>query len=184
MWTPNIDNAVERACADLGFEPHRTGRPLRRAGEPARTPSRIPVLGTYVKFHGTVEAPDTLAFTDRQLIAPLSGPDLDALANLPRGRVVVFYGYAGADADLADLLDRVLADAREVHWFEPNEWADQQRIRGAFPAARGRIKFVPDWAISGTSDDTTRNMAAAFLEANVGARPGPELEPRRPSPPK
>jgi hypothetical protein len=162
VWTPNIDNAVERACADLGFEPHRTGRPLHERGNPLG-PLRDTRAGTYVKFHGTVKASGTLAFTDRQLIAPLSEPDLDALANLARGRVVIFYGYAGADADLADLLDRVLADAREVHWFEPNEWS-YERIREAFPAVRDRIKFVPDWAISGPSGDTTRNMAAAFLD--------------------
>jgi len=133
--------------------------------------------GTYVKFHGTVEAPSTLAFTDRQLIAPLPEPDLETLADLGRGRLVVCYGYAGADADLADLLDRVLAHAREVYWFEPGKWS-HDRIRQAFPAVRDRIKFVPDWGKARTSGEVTRDMAAAFLDLarQHGHAPDPGLE--------
>jgi hypothetical protein len=176
VWTPNVDDAIERACANVGFEPHRTGRPLHDPENPL-APLVDTGAGTYVKFHGTVEAPSTLAFTDRQLIAPLSEPDLEALADLARRRFVVFYGYAGADADLADLLDRVLADAREVRWFEPSKWS-YDRIREAFPAVRDRIKFVPDWGSSETSGDTTRDMAVAFLDLARahGLAPDPDLE--------
>lgn len=117
VWTPNIDDAVEHACGQLGFEPHRAGRPLRDPNNPL-DPLSQSGPGSYVKFHGTVEAPSTLAFTDRQLIAPLSYSDVDALAQLAVGKVVVFYGYAGADADLAELLDLVLATGRETYWFE------------------------------------------------------------------
>jgi SIR2-like domain len=177
VWTPNIDNAVERACASAGFEPHRAGRRPLRDRQNNLAPLADARAGTYVKFHGTVEAANTLAFTDRQLIAPLPEREVEALAELGRERLVVFYGYAGADADLADLLDRILVGARDVYWFEPSRWS-HDRIREAFPAARDRIKFVPNWESPRPGGDAMSDMAKAFLELarEHGHVPDPRLE--------
>lgn len=161
VWTPNIDDAVEAACRKLQFHPHRSGRSLRDSTSPL-DPLATTRAGTYVKFHGTVEAPNTLAFTDRQLIAPLSAEDIDNLTPLARGKIVVLYGYAGADADLADLLDRVFEDAREIHWFEPSKWS-HDLILQAFPSFRDRIRFVPDWEDDDDEHNSVRHMAQTFL---------------------
>lgn len=162
VWTPNIDDAVENACLKVDFHPHRSGRSLRDSTSPL-DPLATTKAGTYVKFHGTVEAPDTLAFTDRQLIAPLSEEDIKHLAPLARGKIVVLYGYAGADADLADLVDRLLEDAREIHWFEPSKWS-HDLILQAFPAFKDRIRFVPDWEDEESEHNSVRHMAQTFLE--------------------
>jgi hypothetical protein len=175
VWTPNIDLAVEAACVNLGFKPHRTGRPANDPDSPLY-PLGDTHAGSYVKFHGTAEAASTLAFTDRQLIAPLPKRTVDALVGLAQGRVVVFYGYAGADADLADLIERVISRAKEVHWFEPSR-SSSQLIQQAFPNARARIGFVPDWT-SVATDKSVGDMAAAFLALARahGHQPDSDLE--------
>lgn len=167
VWTPNIDDAVEQTCGLLGFQPHRTGRPLLDPDNPL-DPLSNSGPGSYVKFHGTVEAPSTLAFTDRQLIAPLSEADVDALAQLAVGKVVVFYGYAGADADLAELLDRVLATGREIHWFEPSEWS-HDLILQAFPVFKDRINFVPSWTSDEAPDRSLSHTGSTFLRLAAAA---------------
>ncbi len=167
VWTPNIDDAVERACTELGFSPHRTGR-----AAPATTNPLMPLAstapGTYVKFHGTAEAPMTVAFTDRQLIAPLLAPQVKTLAEIGKGKVVVFYGYQGADADLADLLDQILTDASEIHWFEPDRHSHHLIVR-AFPTYVDRISFVPDWRSDVSNEDALQTVAASFLKLSLRA---------------
>ena len=175
VWTPNIDDAVERACRDIGFHPHRTGRTPRLRNNPL-DPLRSSTEGTYVKFHGTVERPETLAFTDRQLLAPLASEDLEHLARLAEGRVVVLHGYAGADADLAELLERIVTDADDVRWFEPN-LANQQLIGQAFQRVRSRIQFRPQFV---SPDDLNNPFGAtgyAFLQfaGEYGHVPDTEL---------
>jgi hypothetical protein len=130
VWTPNVDRAVEAACGDLGVRPVRTGPAADRAPDLLH-PLRDTHAGTLVKFHGTVEDPNTLAFTDRELLAPLDLGDVDVLTSVARGRHVVLYGYAGADADLADLLGEVFRQALSVTWFEPSRKL-RSRYRGRF----------------------------------------------------
>jgi hypothetical protein len=130
VWTTNVDCCVERACATV---PHRAGRVgLDRLGS-ARA-------GTLVKFHGSVESPETLAFTDRELIAPLARVEVEHLVDLAGERVVVLYGYAGADADLFELLEELFRRARDVVWFEPRI-RQRHEIRRAFPEAQ--LRFLP-----------------------------------------
>jgi hypothetical protein len=162
VWTTNIDVTVERACHAIGLRPHRTGRQMPRRKSPLH-PLTSTRAGSYVKFHGTVEAPRSLAFTDRQLTAPLPTTDLNQLATLAGGRIAVFYGYFGADADLADLLDRILSDAAEVHWFEPTR-LHQALISQAFPKSKDRIQFVPDWKEEPHVPDPLQVVGRMFLE--------------------
>jgi hypothetical protein len=121
--------------------------------------------GTLVKLHGTAAIPGTMAFTDLELISPLGAPDTEHLARLADGRTVVFYGYAGADADLSDLVDEVLARARSVVWFEPYAAAHSDIAR-AF-RHRDRIEFVPSLAPGQTADVPA--TVAGFLELAVVA---------------
>jgi hypothetical protein len=161
VWTPNVDTAVE-----LSYQRRRREDPslpaLRRAlprsaavlhpgvdgnlgrGDgyagsmiadlEAATPS------TLVKFHGSCDAPGSLAFTDLELLVPPSPSEAEQLAEIAEGRRLVFYGYAGADADLRDLLRACAARTAEVVWFEPNS-ARRAQIQGRFPDVR--IDFRP-----------------------------------------
>ena len=176
VWTPNVDQAVEAACADLGFTPPVAGRAAARATHLLQ-PLRSAGPGTLVKFHGSVAAPDTLAFTDRELIAPLGDADARHLAELSRGRLVVLYGYAGADADLADLLDMVFREAARIVWFEPFV-TRRKDIASAFPDAP--LRFQPD-VLPTAAGTAVAATATAFLDlaagasAEVGARSTGEL---------
>lgn len=139
VWTTNIDGAVELASLKRGIEVKVAGRAADRA--PRRLqPLRAAGPGWLVKFHGTGEALKTLAFTDRELIAPLADDDAQHLAGLSSGKTVVLYGYAGADPDLYGLLDEVFASASRVIWFEPSQ---QRRgeIERAFP--KSDLEFRP-----------------------------------------
>ncbi len=167
VWTTNVDRGIEDACSAAGLEPTRVGRASQRA--PALLqPLLTAKAGDLVKFHGTLEAPETLAFTDRELIAPLPSDELDHLSALSAGRTVVIYGYAGADADLADLLQTTLERAIRVIWFEPT--ADRRsEITNAFPNAP--IRFEPDLAPSG---DPFAATGAAFVD--FASRSGASIE--------
>ncbi len=160
VWTPNVDLCVERAFADrTGANPPRAGRAGGREGMPL-LPLTMAGPGTLVKFHGTVEVPQTLAFTDGQLLTPLPSQDVGHLVALAKGRRVVLYGYAGADADLADLLDAVFGAATSVVWYEPKA-SQRDYIRQAFPSAN--IEFAPLPAPEGELKETVPPTARAFV---------------------
>jgi hypothetical protein len=127
VWTTNVDRLVERASA---ISPHRVGRNDLLEAD----------AGSLVKFHGTVERPDTLAFTDRELLAPLDAKEVQHLAGLAQDKRMILYGYAGADADLFGLLDEVFRRVSEVVWIEPSEMV-QRRIRRSFPDVH--VRFIP-----------------------------------------
>lgn len=150
VWTTNVDCCVERACPT----------PPHRAGRTGLDPLRSARAGTLVKFHGSVELPETLAFTDRELIAPLPSEDVAHLAELARDRVVVLYGYAGADADLSELLDEVFRCARDVLWFEPTI-ERRREIERAFPERA--LRFLPEDPPSGFGDAAVAT-GRAFLD--------------------
>lgn len=130
VWTTNVDTAIEAACHERGLQPPLAGRAADRAPELLR-PLKQAAPGTLVKLHGSAAVPETMAFTDRELIAPLPADDLEHLAALAHDRTVVIFGYAGADADLADLLDEVFLRATRVIWHEPFHRA-QAEITRAF----------------------------------------------------
>ncbi|HWC49888.1 MAG TPA: SIR2 family protein [Solirubrobacterales bacterium] len=159
VWTTNIDSAVEMACLGRGTEVKVAGRAADRA--PRRLqPLRDAGPGCLVKFHGTSEALETLAFTDRELIAPLADEDARHLFGLGRGKTVVLYGYAGADPDLYGLLDEVFARASRVIWFEPSQQR-REEIKRAFP--NSHFEFRP--ATMPRKDATAREATGrAFLE--------------------
>ena len=128
VWTTNVDRLVERACPT---RPHCVGRDELLQAR----------AGTLVKFHGSAERPDSLAFTDRELLTPFESAEVQHLAGLADGRRIILYGYAGADADLFGLLDEVFRRAADVLWIEPSERV-QRRIRRSFPDAD--VRFVPE----------------------------------------
>ena len=163
VWTPNIDLAVERACASLGAPwPQRliVGECDPR-GE--RLPVDVAAVGseTYVKFHGSADAPGSVAFTDLELLAPYGDDEVRHLAALARGRTVVVYGYAGADTDLRDLFIATMREAAEVRWYEPNK-STREQIARTFD---GLFVFDPE-RLPSTGHDFDANVAAtasAFL---------------------
>jgi tetratricopeptide (TPR) repeat protein len=160
VWTPNVDLCVERAFADhTDASLPRVGRAGGREGVPL-LPLTMAGPGSLVKFHGTVEAPQTLAFTDRELLTPLPAQDAGHLVASAKGRRVVLYGYAGADADLSDLLEAVFGVAASVVWYEPKA-SQRDYIRQAFPSAR--IEFAPLPSPGGGLKETVPPTARAFL---------------------
>jgi hypothetical protein len=158
VWTTNVDVAVEAACERQGVALGLAGRAADRAPE-LMQPLRSATAGTYVKLHGTAAAPATMAFTDRELISPLAMEDIEHLGALADGRTMVVYGYAGADADLADLLDEALRRAGRVIWHEPFDRARQEIVR-AFRHAE-RIEFRP--ALSGEPSVDLQASAREFI---------------------
>jgi hypothetical protein len=157
VWTPNVDVAVERASKWLGAP-----RPPRLiVGERDRQGERLPVdvgvvdASTYVKFHGSVDAPGSLAFTDLELLAPYPDEETRRLAALARNRTIVVYGYAGADADLRDLFVAAMREASEVRWYEPRK-AVRERIERTFD---GLFRFDPE-RLPGDGEDFDANVAA------------------------
>lgn len=118
VWTTNVDEAIEEAHAASGRAPKVFGGGAERSGGVLQ-PIGAAGPGTLLKLHGTARAPASMALTDLELIAPLERDAIGRLASLADGRNLILYGYAGADADLADLLDEVLTRARCVLWFEP-----------------------------------------------------------------
>jgi hypothetical protein len=159
VWTTNIDSAVELACLARGVEVEVAGRAAERAPERLQ-PLRNSGPGWLVKFHGTGESLETLAFTDRELIEPLDDDDARHLANLGSDKTVVLYGYAGADPDLYGLLDEVFANADRVLWFEPSQQR-REEIERAFP--KSDLEFRPTTLPEG--DAAAREATGqAFLE--------------------
>lgn len=129
VWTTNFDRGVEDAHGDPDL--------LRLSRAAEKYPDLLSPLeaiapGSLAKLHGTVDAVETLAFADEELTRPLEQSAVDALAGAAYGRTVIIYGYAAADADLTDLLVRVLRDADEIVWFEPDK-RNRRLIRRAFP---------------------------------------------------
>ncbi|MFZ2056104.1 MAG: SIR2 family protein [Acidimicrobiales bacterium] len=158
VWTTNMDGAVEQAC---GQAPVRAGRAWRRAPELlVGLDSAGP--GVLVKFHGTVEAPKTLAFADRDLMTPLAEDDRSRLEAIAHGRVVIVYGYAAADADLADLFEGVFRVASTVRWFEPGN-RTRDRIRRAFPSL-GDVFDPPTVPEGDQWKEAIRLTTQAFLD--------------------
>jgi hypothetical protein len=168
VWTTNVDRCVETACEDT---PRRAGRAAHLALE-LFCPLTQAEPGMLVKFHGSVENVRTLAFTDRQLLAPLPADAAAHLADLAKGRRVVLYGYAGADADLFDLLERVLQHADEVLWFEPFG-ARRHAIERAFPYAQ--IRFAP--VLSGDQPAGAAITATGEAFAELAERVGAPIDP-------
>lgn len=163
VWTPNIDLAVERACTWLGAPWPPRLIVGERDGRGERLPVDVGVVGdpTYVKFHGSADAPGSLAFTDLELLAPYTGDQVRQLAALARNRTVVVYGYAGADTDLRDLFIAAMGEASEVRWYEPKRTARKQIAR----TFNGLFRFHPE-RLPGSGDDFSANVAAtasAFL---------------------
>jgi hypothetical protein len=156
VWTTNIDDGIEHAClaapSRAGSASHIAPALLKPLGETAP--------GTLVKFHGTVEDARTLAFTDRELLAPLDPPVVRHLSQLAAGRLMVLYGYAGADADLFDLLDGAFSAAREIIWFEPDP-ERRSEIERSFPGTTPR--FLPS-ALPTEAADRRTATARAFLD--------------------
>jgi tetratricopeptide (TPR) repeat protein len=175
VWTTNVDCAVEGAC---DFEPRRFGRTLGGGTYAASLqsnplsgpllsplePLRSAELGNLVKFHGSCEDWHTLAFTDRQLMTPLPTDESKILSSFAVGRKLVIYGYAGTDADLADLLERTIENASSVHWFEPSS-ESREDIRRFFP--QEKIDILPHDFPNGTNTgelkSTVPYTAQAFL---------------------
>ena len=157
VWTTNMDTAVERACPTW---PVTAGRAWKKA--PNLVPLESAGPGVLVKFHGTVEAPETLAFADRDLMTPLDEDERTALELLASGRDVIVYGYAAADADLADLFEGVFRSASTLRWFEPDTGV-RDRIRRAFPELAD--VFDPPTVPDGDQwKEAIRLTAQAFLD--------------------
>ena len=98
-------------------------------------------------------------------MTPLPDDDAEHLAELVAGRTLVFYGYAGADADLADLLELAIDKADRVVWFEPSE-ETRGTISLFFPSVRN--VFQPHFPAGMDTDDLTQTVpptARAFLDA-------------------
>jgi hypothetical protein len=180
VWTTNVDRAVEAACRQRGLGvPPRFGRQTFRHQERRTRRSaafeKLPMLpplgplieagpGGLVKFHGTAEDPTTLAFTDRELMTPLPDVEVAHLARQAKDRTLVLYGYAGADADLADLLDLAIDKADDVLWFEPS--LETRDAIGLFFPTVGE-GLVPPLAAELDTDDLSQTVpptARAFLE--------------------
>lgn len=166
VWTSNVDLEIERAYAEV------TGRLPRRliVGERDAAGERLPIdvgvvdASTLLKFHGSVDARGSLAFTDLELLAPYAEDEIRHLAALARTRQVVVYGYAGADTDLRDLIAATIAEADEVLWYEPMLTA-RQRILRTFAGLP--ITFHPDPLPNGgrNRDDCVAATAMAFMAA-------------------
>jgi hypothetical protein len=143
VWTPNIDLGVERACSS----PTEALPKRVIVGERGEDGKPVPVdfgsvdTTTLLKFHGSVDAPGSLAFTDLQLLAPYSDDEVQHLARLARDRTFVLYGYAGKDADLRRLLIASMSAATDVRWFEPSN-AVRDYIRRSFRDVQ--VSFDPD----------------------------------------
>jgi len=172
VWTTNVDVAVELACAERAITPPIATRAADRALH-RLNPLRDATPGTLVKLHGTAAIPTTMAFTDLELMSPLPPADAQHLAGLADGRTIVLYGYAGADADLADLLDDAFSRARAVAWCEPSAKI-QDEIRRAFRHAE-RIQFLPDLPAGQAADVPGTVIAILALAAEAGVEIRPEL---------
>lgn len=172
VWTTNIDNGVELACAERRIETRRAGRAADRSAGLLQ-PLEAAREGWLVKFHGSCERRETLAFTDRELLGPLDEADTRYLAKLGRKRTVVLYGYAGADPDLYRLLDAVFKDAEEVLWLEPDE-GRRAEIKRSFPAAD--LTFLPARLPDTTAEArSTTGSELLGLAEKVGIEVAPEL---------
>lgn len=175
VWTTNIDLCVEAACRE---PPRRAGRAVlsrrtRRVGAGVLAPLSSAGPATLVKFHGTVEDPRTLAFTDAELLAPLADDAIRHLVGIAADATVAVFGYRSAYADLYRLLEEAFATARQVLWFEP--YCDVRReIESAFP--RSTITFMPP-RFGEEGEDPRRATAKAFftLATEAAVAPDPSL---------
>lgn len=175
VWTTNVDLGVEAAS---GEPPRRAGRAVPSRSARRIGPSVLPPLSSarpasLVKFHGTAEDPRTLAFTDAELLAPITNDAIRHLVSITAGAIVVVFGYRGADADLYRLLEETFAAAKQILWFEP--YCDVRReIERAFP--QSTITFVPPPRTE-DPEDPRQVTAKAFLTlaADAGVAPDPGL---------
>lgn len=163
VWSPNVDIAVEQAsCELIGTAPNRVIVGERdRLGRRTETDLSGAGPGTFLKLHGSVDAPGSLAFTDVELLAPYTYDEIAILCDGLDGGTVLVYGYAGADADLRDLLHAALQRAAVVHWFEPDP-SSRARIQATFGNV---VSFDPPVLPDG-GHDFSANVAAtaeAFL---------------------
>ena len=193
VWTPNVDLDIEAACTELNIDPPIAGVAADRFPN-LLSPLNNVAPGTLIKFHGTAEDSGSLAFTDRELIAPLPDDDIEHLVRVARDRDVVLFGYAGADADLAELLEAIFDVAGTVRWYEPSD-GTRDLIRRAFPGSK--LTFEPltlpgDWSSAvrstaasligaATTDGAilVDDVVAEFLGVEDGP-PAPSLDVRRP----
>lgn len=168
VWTTNVDGAVELASRPQ--HPPRAG--TASAAGSVLGPLTAASGGTLVKFHGTVEQPSTLAFTERELLAPLADDAVAHLTELACDRRMILYGYAGADADLFGLLELSFAAAREVIWFEPSQ-DQRRRIERSFPSSQLYFRpVVPPVDQAQARLATAESFLALAVAASVGADAG------------
>jgi hypothetical protein len=158
VWTPNVDRLVELACEQ---PPHCLVTSARddETGVDRGAETTGDGTGWLIKFHGDVNQPDTLAFTDLQLCAPFPDRAVDLLGAHARGRNLVFYGYRGADADLRPVIEKAIECASTVLWFEPDK-TSQVRIRETFD--NSKVTILPDLARS--SGPEFAKTVEAFIE--------------------
>lgn len=146
VWTTNLDMGVENAF----------GGAVPTAGVPRRDFDRTGP-GVLLKLHGSAEDPASMAFTDKQLVTPLPDEVVERLASLVEGKHLVFYGYQGADPDLAPLLDEAMRRAGRVTWLVA-EGQQQRNVERVFRGAD--IHFRPE---VGENDEAYAECARALL---------------------
>jgi len=155
VWTVNFDRLIEQADPSL--------RVLAWPAEPA-------LAADIVKPHGTLGS--ELILGADQVLRGLEPSWCDRLVADVRGRTVVFVGYSGRDLDFQPVWDQVLADAREILWFDqpdpaqPGEVLDAERRRLLLRAAEGRgvLRLFPAPAPAPSVASNARpNSAAHFV---------------------
>lgn len=135
VWTTNFDLGVESAEGEMGVA---LGRPPEGTDYRSLLSSGPGVL---VKFHGTASEPKTMAFTDWELVTPLADEVVDHLRQVADRAHLVFYGYRGADPDLAGMLDAAMGAASKVTWIVADR-DTRDSVADAFPTAP--IEFRPN----------------------------------------
>lgn len=143
VWTVNFDWLIETAIPDLKV---------------ASWPQHPDGTAQLLKPHGSLGG--DLIFTADQVLGTLEEAWLNRLRADTFGRTVVFIGYSGRDLDFQPLWDDVLAEAKEVIWFErrdpsdPKRVVDEDRKRSMLRAveARGALSFPPPDRVSGNSN--------------------------------
>lgn len=131
VWTPNVDELIERAAGwKIGDE-----RIVALPDENA-VPSDAQRL---VKFHGTVSL-GNLAFRSDQVMRRLAAPWAELMRRQLHDRDVLVYGYAGADSDVRRALDEALSRARSVTWVVWDA-GEEDRIRRWYRKSAPHIRF-------------------------------------------
>jgi len=144
VWTTNVDRLIEDAYAsltvtDTAGDPKRYYR--RRDDNTGVVSHGELNAHCLVKFHGTIDVPESLAFADLELLTPLPESEVGLLESIAEGRHVVVHGYRGRDLDLRGAMRRALAAAEQVTWFEPNP-DTRTAIGTAFTGSA--IRFLPE----------------------------------------